>query len=317
MKNLLILICLVVSNRCAKAQTNLVPNPGFENVIQCPSNLGDTDEATGWSPWRTSPDFFHQCSTNPFLSPPRVQFGYQAPHNGMGYIGLATYHYNASVISNNYREFCGAQLLAPLQIGTKYYLSFYTVATEFGTGYLTNNLGLRLFTNSYSISNPAPIDNFAHLKFDTIVTDSINWQRLSGSFIADSVYQYICLGNFYDSLHTDTMVFDFPAAGYYLIDDVCVTTDSLYNETWTGVQYFEPYEVSIWPNPVQELLNYKSDLRIEEIKLYDCMGKLILREKINSTGGSLNVEELSDGIYFATFINGRNISFYKFIKIRE
>jgi hypothetical protein len=254
MKNLVIFICLVVFNRCANAQTNLVPNPGFENYVVCPVNLGETHKATGWSSYSTSPDFFHQCSTNPYLSPPYVQFGYQVPHNGIGYIGLATYHNNTSVITNNYREFCGAQLLSPLQIGTTYYLSFYTVATEFGTGYLTNNLGIRLFTNPYSIANPAPIDNFAHLKFDTIVTDSINWQRLSGSFIADSAYQYICLGNFYDSLHTDTVVFGFPNAGYYFIDDVCVTTDSLYNETWTGIQdTVIPAEVNIWPNPVHRI----------------------------------------------------------------
>ncbi|MBK9317610.1 MAG: T9SS type A sorting domain-containing protein [Bacteroidetes bacterium] len=317
MKNLLIFICLVVFNRCANAQTNLVPNPGFENYVVCPVNLGETHKATGWSSYSTSPDFFHQCSTNPYLSPPYVQFGYQVPHNGIGYIGLATYHNNTSVITNNYREFCGAQLLSPLQIGTTYYLSFYTVATEFGTGYLTNNLGIRLFTNPYSIANPAPIDNFAHLKFDTIVTDSINWQRLSGSFIADSAYQYICLGNFYDSLHTDTVVFGFPNAGYYFIDDICVTTDSLYNETWTGIQDNDIGEVNIWPNPSQDFLNYKAHRKIEEIRIYDCIGKLVMHETVNSSEGRIDLEGLSNGIYFATFINGRNSSIYKCIKIRE
>ena len=138
--------------------------------------------------------------------------------------------------SGNDREHIGIQLTQPLVIGQKYFLSFYTVMTESyysGTyfGMPSNNIGLRLSTVEYNPSSPAPIDNFAHLNSSTVITDSVNWIRISGSVIADSAYKYVILGNFFDDTNTDTMQYScgtcLNVQSYYLFDDVCVSTDSL------------------------------------------------------------------------------------------
>jgi hypothetical protein len=70
-------------------------------------------------------------------------------HSGSAFCGVVTYFKGNSVLSNNYREFIGAQLLNSLQIGTKYYFSFYAVSAQNnGVGFFSNNIGLRFFTNS-------------------------------------------------------------------------------------------------------------------------------------------------------------------------
>ena len=315
MKYLILLILLFNFFSPTLAQINLVPNPSFEDTVYCPFGLGQMDASKGWFSYRESPDYYNSCNLYN-TSVPNANFGYQLANSGSAFIGVIAFHKNNSPVGHNYREYAGIELIAPAQVGTKYYFSFYAVLAERYTGFACNNLGLRLFTNSYSLSNPAPLDNFSHLKFDSLLTDSINWHRVSGSFIADSAYQYVCIGNFNDNLNTDTLIVtSFQTTAYYFIDDICVTTDSLYNETWTGLPDIEHSEISIWPNPVQDYFQYKSNDKIKTIEVYDSRGKLIKSEQVNSMEGRINIGVLSEGIYFASFRKEKTISVYKLLKL--
>src|SRR6185503_9492391 len=96
--------------------------------------------------------------------------------------------------------------------------------------------------------------NFSHIHCDSIIKDQINWIRVSGSFIADSTYKYLIIGNFYDDAHTDT--FDCPDYALYYVDMICVSTDSL---KCSGVsQGITPTQnmnsVYIYPNPANLIL---------------------------------------------------------------
>ncbi len=312
----LILLILFISTTRSHAQLNLVPNPSFEDTVYCPFGLTQIEAASGWSSFRNSPDYYNSCNTFNGLNVPNTVFGFQLAHSGFAFIGVDTYHRINSPSGGNYREYAGTSLINQLQIGAKYYFSFYAVVAERGSGFTSNNLGLRFFTNSYSLSNPAPLDNFSHLKFDSILIDSIIWHKISGSFIADSNYSHVCLGNFYDYMNTDTSYFfPSPVMAYYYVDDVCVTTDSLYNETWTGLSSVEQSEVNVWPNPVQNYIQFKSNQLIDEITIYDSRGKLLKSEKVNSQEGQINLEILSEGIYFASFRKEKTISVYKVLKL--
>jgi Secretion system C-terminal sorting domain len=298
----------------AEAQINLVPNASFEDTVACPSFL-DNMLVQDWSSFGNSADYFNGCSST--MNVPNAVFGYQPSHSGSAYCGVVTYLKANSPNGNNYREFIGVQLLNPLQIGIKYYFSFNAVSAQSNSiGFFSNNIGLRFFTNSYDKFSPAPVDNLSHLKLDTLLTDTVNWHKVSGSFISDSAYQYVCIGNFYNYLNTDTLVYIlYPECAYSYIDDVCVTTDSLYNETWTGIYSVEPNEVQIWPNPVQNFFQFKSNQRINEISIYDSRGKLITIVNVNSMEGRINLGIISEGIYFASFRKEKTILVYKFIKL--
>lgn len=311
MRSTLCLLILLYCSIPAWCQINLVPNPSFEDTVYCPFGLDQVNASVGWSAYRNSPDYFSACLPNV----PNTSFGFQHANSGGAYIGLATYYRRNSAAGGNYREYAGITLNSPLQIGLKYFVSFYAVLAERNTGFASNNLGLRFFTNAYSLANPAPINNISHLRSDSLLVDSINWTRVSGSFTADSTYQYLSIGNFYDYLNTDTLyITPSMAVAYYFVDDICVTTDSLYNETWTGLQNIEPNEVQIFPNPVQDYFQFQSIHKIDEVIIYDSRGRWIKSEKFNSTEGRINLGLISDGMYVALFRKEKSISVHKFLK---
>ena len=69
----------------------------------------------------------------------------------------------------------------------------------------SNKLGAKFSTVSYSYSNPIQINNFAHVYSDSVIKDTTSWTLIKGEFTADSAYQYISIGNFFDDINTDTI----------------------------------------------------------------------------------------------------------------
>jgi len=93
-----------------------------------------------------------------------------------------------------------------------------------------NKIGV-LFTNVFygdTTVIPAPVmNNFAHVYTSVIITNTTSWTAISGSFVSNSAYQYILVGNFFDDANTDTTILSGSVcASYYFIDDICVSTDS-------------------------------------------------------------------------------------------
>lgn len=309
-----LLIFIVLISRTSYSQLNLVPNPSFEDTVICPTGLDNMTEVLSWFSFGNSADYFNTCSS--VMNVPNTSFGYQSAHSGNAFCGVATYLKANHPNGNNYREYIGVQLTSILQIGTRYYFSFYSVAADKGsTGFLSNNIGLRFFSSAYSKFNPAPLDNFSHVKYDSILVDSINWLKISGSFIADSNYQYVCIGNFYDYLHTDTLAYiPFPFSAYYYIDDICVTTDSLFNETWTGIHDIEQDYVQVFPNPAHEFVQFKSNQIIDEVRIFDSRGKYIRKEDCNSMECRIMIEGLDEGLYFICFGNSKYASVRRIVK---
>ncbi len=44
------------------AQTNLVPNPSFEDTLYCPNVTNQIDAAMGWLNFGNTPDYFNACA---------------------------------------------------------------------------------------------------------------------------------------------------------------------------------------------------------------------------------------------------------------
>ncbi|MEJ7610756.1 MAG: T9SS type A sorting domain-containing protein [Ferruginibacter sp.] len=230
-----ILILLTISSKGLQAQTNLVPNYSFETFSSCPNGEDQVQKATGWSKYSqniSTPDYYNACAPSTGFGVPKNALCFQQAYgNGNAYMGVVTY---ASTIVN-YREHIGIQLTQPLIIGQKYFISFNTVMAELNfngslVGMPSNNIGIRLSNIPYTPTSPAPIDNFVHLRSIDVINDSINWIHISGSIIANSAYQYLSIGNFFNDQNTDTIHYSCGsctnAASYYLVDDICVSTDS-------------------------------------------------------------------------------------------
>ena len=234
---------------------NLVPNPSFEDYSWCPFDFGQINQVIDWyndSPddnnpglCLETPDYFNACDTIGgwgfgLYGIPDNDFGYQYPYSGNGYVGIVTIHPSGCP---NFREYVGVELTTPLTIGQQYYVSFYAALSldYFNLNYASNNIGARFSTVPLINAGSAPFDNYAHVNSINVITDTLNWTKISGYFIADSAYNRITIGNFFTDSATTTVLMDTTAAwpyAYYYIDDVCVSTDSLTCSSSVGINEF-------------------------------------------------------------------------------
>lgn len=290
------------------AQINLVPNPSFEDTVYCPNGTNQVAAATSWINFGNSPDYFNSCAPLS-LNVPNSYTGFQYAHTGNAMTGVVTYVWQFSPGWPNYREFIGAQLLTPLNIGQKYFISFYINFAGYLPGWQkigANKIGMKFTTNPFTEFTPPSLTNTAHLYTDSIYTDTLQWYKISGSFIADSIYNYVALGNFFDTIQTDTSIFGGPpfggSASYYYLDDICVSPDSLYNEFWTGLGTNFNYEetINIFPNPTADALNI-TGVSFNEIQITDILGKIVYSIKTDEKNNiQLSLAEIPAGTYFIT-----------------
>lgn len=325
MKNLCFYIFFVFLSGNLAGQVNLVPNFSFEQFDTCPNAEDQIHFATSWSKYSVSistPDYYNSCApSNSFGVPKSIAIYQTERRNCNGYAGLITW----GPTFQPYREHIGIQLSQPLTIGQKYYLSFYSVMGEVVItgnyyGMPSNNIGLRLSTVAYNQGNSSPIDNFAHLYSPAIINDTVNWTRISGSIIADSAYNYLIMGNFFDDANTDTLHYNcgtcFNNESYYLIDDVCISTDSLLCNGGidslpciTSVnEVISDNGINVFPNPVYDFVTVSfRNIQKTEIMVYDVFGKEVSSGKAkNERIVEIDLTSFPSGIYFLCIINKEN-----------
>lgn len=302
------LIGVIILPRLSHAQ-NLVLNPGFEDSISCPGGMGYIGMSNGWTSYMYgTPDYFHICAPNcsfpsTCVGIPRNFAGYQQAYDGNAYAGIITYHNSIP----SARELIGTELSSTLQIGKKYFVSAYFCrGNDFSVRSASNSIGFRFSTIPYSDLSPCPIDNFSHVSTLSILTDSVNWTKISGVFIADDAYKYLIIGNFCDDLHTDTadMYIDSQYShAYYYVDNVCVSEDSLCQAT-TNISSTEIVNrAQAFPSPFNsELTVTCSDNELLELAIYDCTMKNMIKQRFSNTV-ILNTNGYNRGIYFYVISN--------------
>lgn len=332
MKKILHIVFIFFAVCEGNSQVNLVPNFGFEEYTSCPTNTDQTSVLIYWSQYSasiTTPDYYNACASSSTVGVPQSSSFYQKDNrNCSAYIGLVTW---ATTIND--REHIGTQLTQPLVIGQKYYLSFYTVMGGgfFAGDYMespSNNVGMRLSTVPFNPSNPTPIDNFAHLRSTATISDTANWVRISGSILADSAYNYLILGNFYDDANTDTTTLNCGACqnwySYYLIDDVCISTDST---LCNGGIDLLPCTVSVeennfdkqfilYPNPANDFVAIQGNFNTPfDISLFNSVGQqLYIEENVTSDNLQLDISHYNSGLVFIKIKSQNNQFMYKLLK---
>jgi hypothetical protein len=165
-----------------------------------------------------------------------------------------------------------------------------------------NKLGMLFSTFKYDISHLSPTNNYCQFHSDSIVQDTIGWVKLLGSFIADSNYSYLTIGNFYRDSLVDTVIYwnqSFNVARlYYFIDDIFVGYDSLQD---VGINSAQTTDIKEYPNPTSDVIHiYSTNSFIQQIEIYNDYGFDYFNEKfiVPKTNYSIDVRHLSNGIYF-------------------
>ncbi|MBL1220976.1 choice-of-anchor J domain-containing protein [Chryseobacterium sp. L7] len=92
------------------------------------------------------------------------------------------------------------------------------------------------------------------------------------------------------------------------IDDFVISGNML------GVSEAKQKTVSMYPNPVIDVLNIDSKNKMSEINIYDMTGKLQKQEKVNSESAKINLTELRTGSYIVRIKEGNSEKSHKIIK---
>lgn len=275
-------LVLLPFGMCAQ---NSVPNSSFEEFTICPQTIGfqPGGKPLHWEKWLWSPEYFNSCAgalndVDTLLDVPLNGFGYQLAFDGEGYVGMATFQ-------DDYREYVGCELITPLETGETYELSFRANVATGGNYYsnlklASNNLGL-LFTMEPNIwtglsGPPFAFRNYAHLHSTAVLADTVAWTEVSGTFVADSAYRYLVIGNFFEDALTDTLGLQgfSTYAAYYFVDAVCVRpiggtcefTSSMNEGVFGGA--------SIWPVPVNDVLHIRGESGRYDVE--DVLGRSIV-----------------------------------------
>lgn len=317
-----ILFTLLLACFCSVgvSQTNLVPNPSFEDFTLCPDNWAQIERIDNWEAYKGSPDYFNSCEPTNSFSTPQNLMGNQTPASGNSYGGLIFYSRDGI----NADEIMGVQLSQSLSIGVKYYTSFKIVLkynSPFGVCCANNKIGAKFSTQSYTTSNPPAIDNNAHVWTDSVISDTLNWSQIFGSFTADSNYNYLMIGNFFTNpniiINDIIQVNDF---GYYYVDDVCVSTDSSFcsNYIYTGIEDESiKNNVTIYPNPATDYFTINFDFMSEPYNLiiYNTIGKKLYEEKDIATSSKIiNTTTFNKGLLLISITTKNQSIIYKLLK---
>ncbi len=290
---------------CALRAQNLVPNPSFEQLSSCPNDADQLVFATGWNSYGFTVDLFNTCDGSDTAGVPLNYFGYQQPYSGAGYAGLITYGGGG-----NYHEVLGAQLIIPLTIGQTYHVAghfAWTASTVASYKFASNMIGMMFRTLPLLDLQWLPWPNYAHVYTQNIVLDSMSWTTIEGDFVADSAYQYIFIGNFFDDVYTDVTLVDpngqFGMA-YYYVDEICVIHAGGDCAVVSSVARYGSEDIHVLPNPfAQELVIMNSNPGSITVQIFNLVGELVLQTILLSGRTALQVPELAAGSYILRCID--------------
>jgi Secretion system C-terminal sorting domain len=209
------------------AQYNLINNSSFEDYIVCPTNFNSPPPKKWYLPTNFFPNYSNSCS-NPSTWGVPYNTGndnFQYARTGNAYIGYTAINFPPK----NIRDYYQTKLKDSLRQSKNYYVEFFIVFQN-GKKLKCNNISALLSKSAvrvdtvatpYGVLNANPqITNYGN----PIITDTLNWVKVSGIFKAEGGEQYLTLGNFKDDAHTN--YFASQPTGYngaaIMIDDVSV-----------------------------------------------------------------------------------------------
>jgi hypothetical protein len=321
----LVLGCLlfVAPPRC-EAQ-NLVPNPSFEEADTCREILGfftPEDGPLHWFSGGGTPDYYQSCLPYGAANGvPQSYFAFQFPQEGEAHIGVVTFQ------MPEVREYAMVQLLSPLVPGQTYYASFYANAAWNGSLqnpalYIASSHVGMLFTmqpNLWTVNDPWPVSGgFAHVYHPWIISDTVGWTLVSGSFVADSAYQYLMIGNHFGNAITDSLhfaTFPWSPKAYTLIDNVCVSTNPLGCSLAIGLQEHGTDGIVLFPNPAVDALSLRGQAVDAIASVHDALGRVVWQGRITGETWWLDVRSWGRGSYVLRMVQDEGHRTFKFVLI--
>ena len=233
------IILALLKSYIGYTQYNLVPNYSFEENVICPSINNNPVPAPWYLPQNTPNQSYYanSCSSYPSYGVPVNSGGFQYAKTGQGYAGIDSY----LPFFFDGRSYLQTQLKQTLMPNKCYYGEFWVSLTN-QDKWATNNLGVLLTDTAIWVDSsygsqfgygliPANPQIFNY--GNPVITDTLNWVKISGVFTAQGGEEYITIGNFKDDNNTDTLrvnsgVNTYDKASYYVDDIYLIPLDSMF-----------------------------------------------------------------------------------------
>ncbi|MCK9612345.1 MAG: gliding motility-associated C-terminal domain-containing protein [Bacteroidales bacterium] len=240
-KQVILVISLALAfpyyGKCQCIFTNLIKNPGLEEYTCCPTNMTMIDCANNWTQPifnNSTSDYFNICGIDSITDYSTFVY-FQHAFFGNGYAGICSYNYNAPW-SN--REYLQGTLTEPLLANMCYYCEFWVKLFNFTSSSTFPLCAIDalsiFFSDTLPKSNgtmalyfPAQINN----PTGRIISDTSNWAKISGTFIATGEEKFITVGTFKQENEINKIYYGNPAAdrSYYFFDNfsLCPCADTI------------------------------------------------------------------------------------------
>ncbi len=227
-----IIMCCCVFSFKGISQYNIVPNYSFEDSVICPV-FDDPLPKPWYIPSNYNSGYYVNACANSYVWGVPYNSGghqnYQYAKSGVGYAGIATLVLDMMPDARSYLQI---KLKDSLFVNRCYYVEFWINLVN-SSNIATNNLALWLtktakyadtINNPYGLipGNPNPqVYNYNN----PIVTDTFNWVKVSGAYLAQGGEQFITIGNFKNDSSTRKKAVNHlqnEYSSYYYVDDVSV-----------------------------------------------------------------------------------------------
>lgn len=301
---------------------NLVPNPSFEEYDYCPTGTNDPQAVATWfNPTMATPDYYNACASNGG-GVPINDWGYQEAQNDNGYIGIITYGQSLNAV--NYREYFEVELLETLVTGKTYYWCMYVSLLD-STDYASNNIGISLTNSQLSnFSSEEMLISPIYWNSTEIITDNINWTKISGSFIANGGEKFLIIGNFYSEANTSYQQVNTNSLNgefaYYYVDNVYLGLENCSSDPQdTQIIVLEMPNV-FTPNGdgINDILTFATINGINEytISIINRWGNEVYHgEDEFKWDGKYQGEFVTDGVYYYRIEYNKNESKTGFVQV--
>lgn len=189
-----------------------MPNGDFEQITEkkfpCSwlvDNTGINEYVFDWfTPINTTTDVMSTYADDDcWAKAPYTGEGKRAPHSGNVMIGMINYSPEGGCQPNEWHEYLSIKLTEKLVVGNVYCVEFWVALGE-NSKYATNNIGVLLTTESPERNSCEPILYKPQVNVDRVINNTKDWLRIEASFLADSAYEFLTVGNFFT--HGETII---------------------------------------------------------------------------------------------------------------
>lgn len=206
---------------------NVVLNPSFEDLVQCPEDYGTFQaDVLYWTcPTDGSTDYFNSCSKQMALY--RNFAGKQKAYDGNAYAGFYAFG------PKDYREYIAGELKIKLLKGKKYIISARVSLSE-TSAYAVKDLGFLFGDKALSLETTRNMprrmgvevgfSNYLGISHPKFLASKSDWMLIEGEYLASGNERYLTFGNFNENRKTKILSTgeNLKKAAYYYVDMVSV-----------------------------------------------------------------------------------------------